>query len=130
MHPWDREKRRIVAALATACALACLLIALVAHAAPTTSKVLVLTSATAVVSAAQGDRGSVLIQNRGPNSIFCAVGYSAAAAAAAAVVNEAHEVAALGGTLGMDARSNVFIYCVCSVAQTGSNWTIATEMPK
>lgn len=88
-----------------------------------TAEVLVLTSATQIP--ALGGRKAVEVQNRGPNSIFCAL-----ASSGAAVVNRAREVKA-GDAWALDAPDTLSIWCIAATAaQVTGAATIVTQLPR
>lgn len=85
-----------------------------------TTEVLVLTTATAMPQTSLYRRG-MLIENRGPNAIWCAMG-----SAASAVVNKSHRVAPNGGTLPFNAPDKW--WCIAETAnQVTGAATVVSE---
>lgn len=91
-----------------------------------TNEVLVLASAAVQVDTGTGtttQRRGLEIQNRGPNSEYCAVGESAAA-----VVTKAREVAS-GASWSMSLPAGRHVYCKAATAdQVTGAATIVTEL--
>lgn len=86
-----------------------------------TTEVLVQTTATALPQTTLYRRG-LLIENRGPNAIWCAFGSSAKA-----VVNKAHKVAANGGLFPVNAPDKV--WCIAETAnQVTGAATVVSEV--
>jgi hypothetical protein len=99
--------------------LASLLFLPVIATAGTTREVLVLTSATKVTSS--NTRRGTLIENRGPNAIWCAF------TAASDVVNKSHKVAADGGLFPFNSPDAV--YCIAeTAAQVTGAATVVSEV--
>ena len=86
-----------------------------------TNETLVGASATALP--ARSARGSIEIQNLGPDPIYCALGESSQA-----VVGKARMVAADGGTWLLPIPAGVAVYCVTTVAQVTTKATVTTEI--
>lgn len=87
-----------------------------------TTEVLVLASA-AVELPRLSQRRGLEIQNRGPNSIYCALGSSAAA-----VVTKARELQN-GDAWSLDATEAIRIFCIAATAdQVTGAATIVTEL--
>lgn len=85
----------------------------------TTTEVLVLTTATALPQASLYRRG-LLIENRGPNSIWCAF------SAATAIVDKAHEVVS-GDRFALNAPDKM--WCVAETAnQVTGAATVVSEV--
>jgi hypothetical protein len=85
-----------------------------------TTEVLVLTTATALPQASLYRRG-MLIENRGPNAIWCAF------SAAAAVVNKSHRIAPDGGTFPFNSTDKM--WCVAESAnQVTGAATVVSEV--
>lgn len=102
-----------------------LLLAPLAHAqkyAPRVTEVLVLNTAATALTRTPGRHG-LLVQNLGPNAIFC--GYTAAEA----VVNKGIKLAANGGSLSIDVISDSQdVYCIAATAdQVTTAATIVSE---
>lgn len=86
----------------------------------TTTEVLVLTTATALPQSSVYRRG-MLIENRGPNAIWCAMGSSSKA-----VANKSHRVAPNGGTLAFNGPD--LWWCVAETAnQVTGAATVVSE---
>ncbi len=111
-------------------ALVLVLSSVVATAAPTTSEVLVLTTATEITNTQTGRRVAVEIQNLGPNAIFCAF------SSATAVVNKSRIIAAYSAgspadSWAIDAEAYVRIWCKAATAsQVTGAATIVSELLK
>jgi hypothetical protein len=120
MHPWDLERRRLMTGAAACAALLIGLLAWSAYAAPTTTEVLVLSTATAVPTTAAGDRRSIEIQNQGPNPIYCAMTSATAVSAKARKIDT-------GGSWGLDLSSGTTVYCITTVDQVTGAATVVTE---
>lgn len=89
-------------------------------AAGVTTEVLVLTTATALPQSSLYRRG-MLVENRGPNAIWCAF------SSAAAVVDKAHRVAPNGGTFPLNAPDKM--WCVAETAnQVTGAATVVSEV--
>ena len=101
--------------------LAALLAASGAEAKPT-NQVLVLTTATRVDTAAFAYRNGIVIQNNGPNTIYCSIGDSAGLA-----VNTGMQVVP-GDTWSIPVRQYVPVYCLSSVAQVAGAATDVSEL--
>lgn len=97
------------------------LLPFLALAAPT-NQVLVLTTATRVDIAAFAFRGGVVMQNNGPNIIFCRVGETTGLA-----VNYGYRVDP-GGVWTVPLRQGIPIYCLTSVNQVAGAATDVTEL--
>lgn len=86
----------------------------------TTTEVLVLTSATALPQTSYFRRG-LLIENRGPNAIWCAF------SSATTVVNKAHRVAPNGGTFALNAPDKMWCIAETAAQVTGAA-TVVSEV--
>lgn len=98
---------------------------------PTTSEVLVLTTATELTRTVTGGRRVAMeIQNLGPNAIFCAF------SSAAAVVNKARMLAAkpasgAADSWAIDAWPDVRVWCIAATAnQVTGAATVVSELLK
>lgn len=86
-----------------------------------TTEVLVQTTATALPQTNLYRRG-LLVENRGPNAIWCAFGSSARA-----VVNKSHKVAANGGVFPVNSPDKVWCIAETAAQLTGAA-TVVSEV--
>jgi hypothetical protein len=87
------------------------------------NQVLVLTTATRVDTAGFAQRAGVVIQNNGPNAIYCRVGSTTSLA-----VNYGYFIAAGGGVWSFPLPAQVPVYCISATAnQVAGAATDVTE---
>lgn len=86
-----------------------------------TQEVLVLTTSTAVPSSGPYQKGMV-VQNLGPNAIFCAMGE-------AAVLNKGIKIES-GGSLSLDLGYAVGLQCITTVNQVTGAATVVLGVPR